>query len=348
MWDAEKTKAIDAALSQIDRQFGKGAIMRMSDKAAQNIPVVSSGIISLDVALGAGGFPLGRIIEIYGPESSGKTTLALHVVSEVQKAGGVAAFVDAEHALDVKYARNLGVDIDDLLISQPDFGEQALEITDILVRSGGVDIVVVDSVAALVPRAEINGEMGDTHVGLQARLMSQALRKLTGTLSKSKCMIIFINQLRHKIGVMYGNPEVTTGGNALKFYSSVRVDIRRISDIKNGDVVQGNRTRVKIVKNKIAPPFKIIEVDIMFGEGISKVGSLLDLAVDGGVIKKSGSWYSFGEERLGQGREKSKEFLVEHPEILETIDREVRVHFKIDEGDATEEKDEAVVNEEEE
>ncbi|MCP4753437.1 MAG: recombinase RecA [Proteobacteria bacterium] len=329
MWDSEKSKAIDAALSQIDRQFGKGSIMRMSDKATQNIPVVQSGIIGLDVALGAGGFPLGRIVEIFGPESSGKTTLALHVVSEVQKAGGIAAFVDAEHALDVVYARKLGVNIDDLLISQPDYGEQALEITDILVRSGGIDIVVVDSVAALVPRAEINGEMGDAHVGLQARLMSQALRKLTGTLSKSKCMIIFINQLRHKIGVMYGNPEVTTGGNALKFYSSVRVDIRRISDIKQGDNIIGTRTRIKIVKNKIAPPFKIIETDIMFGEGISKIGSLLDLATDGDIIKKSGSWYSYGGERLGQGRENAKEFLVDNPETKETIDREVREHFNI-------------------
>jgi len=329
MWDADKTKAIESALSQIDRQFGKGSVMRMSDKAAQNIPVVPSGIISLDVALGAGGFPLGRIVEIFGPESSGKTTLALHVVSEVQKSGGVAAFVDAEHALDVVYARKLGVNIDDLLISQPDYGEQALEITDILVRSGGIDIVVVDSVAALVPRAEINGEMGDSHVGLQARLMSQALRKLTGTLSKSKCMIIFINQLRHKIGVMYGNPEVTTGGNALKFYSSVRVDIRRISDIKQGDSVLGNRTRIKVVKNKVAPPFKIIEIDIMFGEGISKIGSLLDLAVNGGIIKKSGSWYSYSGERLGQGRENSKEFLQKNEEIAKAIDKEVREHFNI-------------------
>ncbi len=341
MWDAEKTKAIESALSQIDRQFGKGSIMRMSDKAAQNVPVTRSGIIGLDVALGAGGFPKGRIVEIFGPESSGKTTLALHVVSEVQKAGGVAAFVDAEHALDVIYARKLGVNIDDLLISQPDYGEQALEITDILVRSGGIGVVVVDSVAALVPRAEINGEMGDTHVGLQARLMSQALRKLTGTLSKSNCMIVFINQLRHKIGVMYGNPEVTTGGNALKFYSSIRVDIRRISDIKQGDNILGTRTRIKIVKNKIAPPFKTIELDIMFGEGISKIGSLLDLAVDGGIIKKSGSWYSFGDERLGQGRENSKEFLLGHEEIMETIDQDVRKHFKIPMETAIEESADA-------
>lgn len=329
MWDSDRKKAIEAAISQIDRQFGKGSIMRMNDDAAQNVPVVRSGVIGLDVALGAGGFPTGRIIEIFGPESSGKTTLALHVVSEVQRKGGIAAFVDAEHALDVTYARRLGVNTEDLLISQPDYGEQALEITDILVRSGGVDIVVVDSVAALVPRAEINGEMGDAHVGLQARLMSQALRKLTGTLSKSRCMIVFINQLRHKIGVMYGNPEVTTGGNALKFYASVRVDIRRISDIKQGDNVLGTRTRIKIVKNKIAPPFKIIEIDIMFGEGISKLGSLLDLAVECNVIKKSGSWYSYGDERLGQGRENSKEFLLEHPELVEEIDREVRNHYSL-------------------
>ncbi|MBU2513013.1 recombinase RecA [bacterium] len=329
MWDSDRSKAIESAISQIDRQFGKGSIMRMNDGAAIDVPVVRTGIISLDVALGAGGFPLGRIIEIFGPESSGKTTLALHVVSEIQRGGGVAAFVDAEHALDVKYARNLGVNTEDLLISQPDFGEQALEITDILVRSGGIDVVVVDSVAALVPRAEINGEMGDTHVGLQARLMSQALRKLTGTLSKSKCMIIFINQLRHKIGVMYGNPEVTTGGNALKFYASVRIDIRRISDIKQGDNILGTRTRIKIVKNKIAPPFKIVELDIIFGEGISKLGSILDLAVECEVIKKSGSWYSYGEERLGQGRENSKEFLAEHPELIEKIDQEVREKLNV-------------------
>ena len=329
MWDTEKTKAIESALSQIDRQFGKGSIMRMSDKAAQNIPVVPTGIIGLDIALGVGGFPLGRVIEIFGPESSGKTTLALHVVSQIQKSGGVAAFIDAEHALDVIYARNLGVDIDDLLISQPDYGEQALEITDILVRSGGVDVVVVDSVAALVPRAEINGEMGDAHVGLQARLMSQALRKLTGTLSRSNCMIIFINQLRHKIGVMFGNPEVTTGGNALKFYSSVRVDIRRITDIKQGDNVLGTRTRIKIVKNKVAPPFKIIEIDIMFGKGISRIGSLLDLATDSGLVNKSGSWFSFEGERLGQGRENAKDFLLENPTIAEKIDQQLRIQHNI-------------------
>lgn len=337
MWDSEKTKAIESALSQIDRQFGKGSIMRMSDKAVQNIPVVQTGIIGLDVALGVGGFPLGRIIEIFGPESSGKTTLALHVVSQIQKKGGIAAFVDAEHALDVMYARNLGVNIDDLLISQPDYGEQALEITDILVRSGGIDVVVIDSVAALVPRAEINGEMGDVHVGLQARLMSQALRKLTGTLSKSSCMIIFINQLRHKIGVMFGNPEVTTGGNALKFYASVRIDIRRISDIKQGDNIMGTRTRIKLVKNKVAPPFKIIEIDIMFGEGISKIGSVLDLATETGIIKKSGSWYSYGGERLGQGRENTKEFLKEHGDVTETIIKELRENCNIP-TDSTSEK----------
>ena len=329
MWDAEKSKAVESALSQIDRQFGKGSIMRMSDKAARNIPVVSSGIIGLDVALGAGGFPMGRIVEIFGPESSGKTTLALHVISEVQKTGGIAAFIDAEHALDVLYARKLGVNIDDLLISQPDYGEQALEITDILIRSGGIDIIVVDSVAALVPRAEINGEMGDSHVGLQARLMSQAMRKLTGTLSKSNCMIIFINQLRMKIGVMYGNPEVTTGGNALKFYASIRANIRKVSDIKQGDQVTGSRTRVKIVKNKISPPFKTVEFDIMFGEGISKVGSILDLAADIGLIKKSGSWYSFGEQRLGQGRENAKVFLAENLEMLNNIDQQIREHHNL-------------------
>jgi len=330
MWDQNKTKAIEAALSQIDRQYGKGSVMRMSDDAVINIPVVSSGFIGLDIALGAGGFPLGRVVEIFGPESSGKTTLALHIIAQVQKQGGVAAFIDAEHALDVAYARKLDVNIDDLLISQPDFGEQALEITDILVRSGGIDIIVIDSVAALVPRAEINGEMGDSHVGLQARLMSQALRKLTGTLSKSNCMIIFINQLRMKIGVMYGNPEVTTGGNALKFYASVRVDIRKVSAIKQGENVIGNRTRVKIVKNKISPPFKTIEFDIMFGEGISKIGDLLDLAVESGIIKKSGSWFAYNEERLGQGRENAKIFLTDNPDVTATIENEIRTLYKLD------------------
>lgn len=344
MWDADKSKAVESALSQIDRQYGKGSIMRMNDKAAQNVPVVSSGILGLDVALGTGGFPVGRVIEIFGPESSGKTTLALHVVSEVQRAGGIAAFIDAEHALDVQYAKKLGVAVDDLLISQPDFGEQALEITDILVRSGGVDIIVIDSVAALVPRAEINGEMGDSHVGLQARLMSQALRKLTGTLSKSNCMIIFINQLRMKIGVMYGNPETTTGGNALKFYSSIRIDIRRTNAIKQGEQILGNRTRVKIVKNKIAPPFKTIEFDIMFGEGISKIGSLLDLAAESGIIKKSGSWYSYNDERLGQGRENAKAFLSETPDVLASIEKTVRAFYKID-GSEEPEKEEVEAEE---
>lgn len=346
MWDSDKSKAVEAAVSQIDRQFGKGSIMRMNEKAAQNIPVVSSGVIGLDIALGAGGFPLGRVIEIFGPESSGKTTLALHVIAEVQKAGGIAAFVDAEHALDVLYAKKLGVNIDDLLISQPDFGEQALEITDILIRSGGIDVIVVDSVAALVPRAEINGEMGDSHVGLQARLMSQALRKLTGTLSKSNCMIIFINQLRMKIGVMYGNPEVTTGGNALKFYASVRANIRKVSDIKQGEEVLGSRTRVKIVKNKISPPFKTVEFDIMFGEGISKLGSLLDLATEAGIIKKSGSWFSYEDERLGQGRENAKAFLADRPEMLETIDQKVRAHFNVSQGEAAPALEEGKADEE--
>ena len=325
MWDNDKTKAIEGALSQIDKQFGKGAIMRMDSGAQINVPVTSTGIIGLDMALGTGGLPVGRVIEIYGRESSGKTTVALHAIAEVQKQGGVAAFVDAEHALDVSYARRLGVNVDDLLVSQPDYGEQALEITDILARSGGVDLIVVDSVAALVPRAEINGEMGDSHMGLQARLMSQALRKLTGTLSKSNCSIIFINQLRMKIGVVYGNPETTSGGNALKFYASIRLDIRKASDIKNGDEVTGARIRVKVVKNKIAPPFKVVELDISFGEGISKLGSLLDVGVDAGIVKKSGSWYSYGEERIGQGREKSKEYLTANPKTLEKLVQQIRV-----------------------
>lgn len=327
MWDKEKSKAIEGAMTQIDRQYGKGAIMRMSDEAVKNIPVTSTGVLGLDVALGAGGFPVGRIVEIYGKESSGKTTLALHAAAEVQKRGGVAAFIDAEHALDVAYARRLGVSVEDLLLSQPDYGEQALEITEILVRSGGVDLIVVDSVAALVPRAEINGEMGDSHVGLQARLMSQALRKLTGTLAKSNCTIIFINQLRMKIGVMYGNPETTTGGNALKFYSSVRLDIRRVSDIKNGDQILGARTRVKVVKNKVAPPFQVVEFDVMFGQGVSRIGSILDLAVEAEVVKKSGSWYSYGEERIGQGRENAKAFFEENPETCQAVDDAVRDYF---------------------
>ena len=328
MWETEKTKAIQGALTQIDRQFGKGAVMRM-DQEAVPTPVNSSGILGLDVALGVGGFPKGRVIEIYGREASGKTTVALHAIAEVQKTGGICAFIDAEHALDINYARRLGVNIEDLLISQPDFGEQALEIADILIRSGAVDLVVVDSVAALVPRAEINGEMGDAHVGLQARLMSQALRKLTGTLNKSHCSIIFINQLRMKIGVMYGNPETTSGGNALKFYASVRLDIRRVTDIKNGDNITGSRTRIKVVKNKVAPPFKVIEVDVMFGEGISKTGSLLDLAAENGIIKKSGSWYSYGSERIGQGRENAKAYLVDKPEMYDKIYGEVIEQFGV-------------------
>ncbi|MDX2471936.1 MAG: recombinase RecA [SAR324 cluster bacterium] len=335
MWDNDKTKAIEGALSQIDKQFGKGAIMRMDSSAQINVPVTSSGIIGLDMALGTGGFPVGRVIEIYGRESSGKTTVALHAIAEVQRQGGVAAFVDAEHALDVSYARRLGVNVDDLLVSQPDYGEQALEITDILARSGGVDLIIIDSVAALVPRAEINGEMGDSHMGLQARLMSQALRKLTGTLSKSNCSIIFINQLRMKIGVVYGNPETTSGGNALKFYASIRLDIRKVTDIKNGDEVTGARIRVKVVKNKIAPPFKVVELDISFGEGISKLGSLLDVGVDAGIVKKSGSWYSYGEERIGQGREKSKEYLNANPATLDKLVQQVRMFSGL-EGSGTE------------
>jgi len=333
MWDKDKTKAIEGALSQIDRQYGKGAIMRMGEEVAGNYPSTSTGILSLDVALGIGGLPVGRVIEIYGKESSGKTTLTLHAIAEVQKKGGVAAFIDAEHALDVSYARKLGVNVEDLLISQPDYGEQALEITDILVRSGGVDLIVIDSVAALVPRAEINGEMGDSHVGLQARLMSQALRKLTANLNKSQCSIIFINQLRIKIGVMYGNPETTTGGNALKFYSSVRLDIRRVTDIKIGDDIVGTRSRVKVVKNKMAPPFKVVEFDITFGEGVSRNGDLIDLSVELGIIKKSGSWYSHGDERIGQGRENAKVYLVDHPELavkLEAIVREQLAPASID------------------
>jgi len=324
MWDKDKTKAIEGALSQIDRQYGKGAIMRMGEEGEKNYPSVSSGIISLDVALGIGGFPVGRVVEIYGKESSGKTTLTLHAIAEVQKSGGVAAFIDAEHALDVSYARKLGVNVEDLLLSQPDYGEQALEITDILVRSGGVDLIVIDSVAALVPKAEINGEMGDSHVGLQARLMSQALRKLTANLNRSNCSIIFINQLRLKIGVMYGNPETTTGGNALKFYASVRLDIRRVTDIKQGDVVTGTRSRVKVVKNKMAPPFKVVEFDITFGEGVSRNGDLIDLSADLGVIKKSGSWYSYGDQRIGQGRENAKAYLEEHPDLAQTLEGVIR------------------------
>jgi recombination protein RecA len=322
--DMDKQKALDAALAQIDRAFGKGSAMRLGSREAIEIETISTGSLGLDIALGIGGLPRGRIVEIYGPESSGKTTLALHAVAEAQKAGGVAAFVDAEHALDPVYARKLGVDIDNLIVSQPDTGEQALEITDTLVRSNAVDVLVIDSVAALVPRAEIEGEMGDSHVGLQARLMSQSLRKLTGSISKSKCLVIFINQLRMKIGVMYGNPETTTGGNALKFYASVRLDIRRTGQIKDRDDIVGNTTRVKVVKNKLAPPFKQVEFDIMYGEGVSKVGEILDLAAKAGIVEKSGSWFSYDSIRIGQGRENAKTYLLENPDIAQRIEKSIR------------------------
>jgi recombination protein RecA len=325
MQDKEKAKAIDAALSQIERAFGKGSIMRLGKGAKPvEIETVSTGSLGLDIALGVGGLPRGRVIEIYGPESSGKTTLALHVIAEAQRTGGVCAFVDAEHALDPIYARKLGVNLDDLLISQPDTGEQGLEIADTLVRSGAIDVLVVDSVAALTPKAELDGEMGDVQPGLQARLMSQALRKLTGSISRSKTMVIFINQIRMKIGVMYGSPETTTGGNALKFYASVRLDIRRISTLKERDEAVGNQVRVKVVKNKVAPPFKQVEFDIMFGEGISKVGELIDLGVKAGMVEKSGSWFSFDSQRLGQGRENAKSFLRENPDIANRIEAAIR------------------------
>ncbi len=320
----DKTKAVDSAMGQIERQFGKGAIMKLGARPVVDVPVISSGSIELDRALGIGGLPRGRVIEIFGPESSGKTTLALHAVANAQKQGGIAAFIDAEHALDTVYARKLGVNCDELLVSQPDTGEQALEIADMLVRSGAIDVLVIDSVAALVPRAEIEGEMGDSHMGLQARLMSQALRKLTGTIGKTMTSVIFINQIRMKIGVMFGNPETTTGGNALKFYSSVRLDIRRIGAIKDGQEVVGNRTRVKVVKNKMAPPFKEAEFDIMYGEGISRSGDLLDVGVNAGIIDKSGSWYSYNGERIGQGRENVKKFFQDNPDLFETVDVNVR------------------------
>ena len=323
--EKEKLKAVELAFSQIEKQFGKGSIMRLGQKGAiQPIETISTGAISIDYALGVGGVPRGRVIEIFGPESSGKTTLSLQIVAEAQKLGGTAAFVDAEHALDAAYAKKLGVDIDNLLVSQPDNGEQALEIVEVLIRSNGVDVVVVDSVAALVPKAEIEGEMGDAQMGLQARLMSQALRKLTGVVSKSKTCLIFINQLREKIGVMFGNPETTTGGRALKFYSSVRMDIRRIASIKDGDAVVGGRTRVKVVKNKVAPPFREAEFDIMYGEGISKTGDLLDLAVEKRIVEKSGAWFAYGGERLGQGRENAKQFMKDNPEVFRSIDEKVR------------------------
>jgi recombination protein RecA len=323
--DRERAKAIDLAVGQIEKQFGKGSIMRLGQKdVIAQMPSISTGSVSLDYALGIGGVPRGRVIEVFGPESSGKTTLALQIIAEAQKVGGMAAFVDAEHALDAGYARKLGVDLDNLLVSQPDNGEQALEIVEVLVRSGGVDVIVVDSVAALVPRAEIEGEMGEAQMGLQARLMSQALRKLTGIVSKSKTCLIFINQLREKIGVMFGNPETTTGGRALKFYSSVRIDIRRIGAIKDGDVVVGGRTRVKIVKNKVAPPFREAEFDVMYGEGISKEGDLLDLAVDRKIVEKSGTWFAFDGERLGQGRENVKQFLKDNPTTFKSMEAKVR------------------------
>jgi recombination protein RecA len=320
----DKTRALDAAVTQIERAFGKGSIMRMGQREAVEIDTISTGSIGLDIALGIGGQPRGRIVEIYGPESSGKTTLALHAIAEAQKKGGVCAFIDAEHALDPIYARKLGVDIQNLLISQPDAGEQALEIADTLVRSGAVDVLVIDSVAALVPRAELEGEMGDVQPGLQARLMSQAMRKLTGTVSRSKTMIIFINQLRMKIGVMFGNPETTTGGNALKFYASVRLEIRRIGSIKDRDEVTGNQTRVKVVKNKLAPPFKMVEFDIMYGEGISKTGEILDLGVKANIVDKSGSWFSYASERIGQGRENAKQYLRDHPQMVADIENKIR------------------------
>ncbi len=332
---SDKDKALDTALSQIERQFGKGTIMRLGDQSMVDVDVISSGSIALDAALGIGGYPRGRVIEIYGPESSGKTTLALHAVAEAQKAGGTAAFVDAEHAMDPAYAQNLGVNLDDLLVSQPDSGEQALEVVDMLTRSGALDIIVVDSVAALVPRAELEGDMGDSHMGLQARLMSQALRKLTSSISRSKTMVIFINQIRMKIGVMFGNPETTTGGNALKFYASVRLDIRRTGAIKKGDEILGNETKVKVVKNKMAPPFKLAHFSIMYGEGVSHAGEVLDLGVDNGHVKKSGAWYAIGTERIGQGRDNAITYLKENPKVLADIEAKVRSDLGIGKREAT-------------
>lgn len=327
MANDDKLKALDAALSQIEKQFGKGSVMKLGDsRANMNVETVPTGSLSLDIALGLGGVPKGRIVEIYGPESSGKTTVALHMVAEVQKRGGIAGFIDAEHALDPVYAKNIGVDIDNLYISQPDNGEQALEITETMVRSGAVDIIIVDSVAALVPKAEIDGDMGDAHVGLQARLMSQALRKLTGVISKSNCTVIFINQLREKVGIMFGNPETTTGGRALKFYSSIRMDVRRIESLKQSGEVIGNRTRVKVVKNKIAPPFREAEFDIMFGKGISREGDILDLAANVNIINKSGAWYAYNGNKIGQGRENAKIYLKEHPELMAEVEGKVREH----------------------
>ena len=331
----EKLKALDVALTQIEKAYGKGAVMKLGDSGANmNIEVVPTGSLSLDIALGLGGLPKGRIIEIYGPESSGKTTVALHAVAEVQKRGGIAGFIDAEHALDPVYARNIGVDIDNLYISQPDNGEQALEITETMVRSGAIDIVIVDSVAALVPKAEIDGDMGDSHVGLQARLMSQALRKLTAAISRSNCIVIFINQLREKVGVMFGNPETTTGGRALKFYSSVRLDVRRVESLKLAGEVIGNHTRIKVVKNKIAPPFKEAEFDIMFGQGISKEGDVLDLAVNLNIIVKAGAWFSYNDAKIGQGRENAKIYLSQHPDIMAEVENKVRAHYNLPLKDA--------------
>lgn len=331
MRDENKLKALESALAQIEKQYGKGSVMKLGDTSAHmNIETVPTGSLSLDVALGLGGIPKGRIVEVYGPESSGKTTVALHMVAEVQNRGGIAGFIDAEHALDPAYAKNIGVDIDNLYISQPDNGEQALEITETMVRSGAVDIVIVDSVAALVPKAEIDGDMGDSHVGLQARLMSQALRKLTAVISKSNCIVIFINQLREKVGVMFGSPETTTGGRALKFYSSIRLDVRRIEALKQGGEIVGNRTRIKVVKNKIAPPFKEAEFDIMFGQGISREGDVLDLAANEGIVVKSGAWYAYNDAKIGQGRENSKLYLKENPDIFEEIKQKVREKFNLD------------------
>ena len=333
MSDENKKKALDAAIAKLEKDFGKGTVMKLGDPAAQvQVETVPTGSLSLDIALGMGGVPKGRIVEIYGPESSGKTTVALHMIAEVQKRGGIAGFIDAEHALDPVYAKNIGVDIDDLYISQPDSGDQALEITETMVRSGAIDIIVVDSVAALVPKQEIEGDMGDSHVGLQARLMSQALRKLTPVISKSNCVVIFINQLREKVGVMFGNPETTTGGRALKFYASVRMDVRRIETLKQGGEMVGNRVRVKIVKNKIAPPFKEAEFDIMFGKGISREGDILDLAANVDVINKSGAWYAYNGEKIGQGRENAKTYLASHPEIMEEVEEKVREHYGLGEG----------------
>ncbi|WP_058485405.1 recombinase RecA [Defluviitalea phaphyphila] len=336
---SEKEKALNAAISQIQKQFGKGSIMKLGEKTDNNISTIPTGSLSLDIALGVGGVPKGRIIEIYGPESSGKTTVALHMVAEAQKSGGIAAFIDAEHALDPSYAQKLGVNINDLYISQPDHGEQALEITETMVRSGAIDIIIVDSVAALVPKAEIEGEMGDSHMGLQARLMSQALRKLTGIVNKSKCIVVFINQLREKVGVVFGSPETTTGGRALKFYASIRLDVRRIDTLKQSNDFVGSRVRVKVVKNKVAPPFKQAEFDIMYGEGISKEGDILDLAVDLDIINKSGAWYSYKDNRLGQGRENAKMFLKENPVICKEIENLIRKHYELPLLTSTEEKE---------